>query len=93
LVVGRERKRYTLLRTKESWPNSMREMELRVGSRRRLKVAESAWQGGQDPCSIGCEKGKFIYKKERGDNEEDKRWKSVVLITFLLILNVAVKNG
>jgi hypothetical protein len=65
LVVGRERKRYTLLR-KESWPSSMREMELRVGSRRRLKVAESAWRGGQDPCSIGCEKGKFIYKKERG---------------------------
>jgi hypothetical protein len=40
-----------------------------------------------------AKRGNLYIKRRGGDNEEDKRWKNVVLITFLLILNVAVKNG
>lgn len=92
--VGRERTTYTWLRTKESFPGSMREVELRVGDRAQAEAGgECLVRWVREDNGTLVKKGN-LYMKRRGANAvEEKRWESVALITFLIILESAVRRG
>ncbi|PMD37640.1 hypothetical protein L207DRAFT_514869 [Hyaloscypha variabilis F] len=91
--VGSERKSYTWLRTKPMGMRNgldMKELELRVGGR------EEAENGGE--CVAKWVKGKGFKTLKKGSlfvkkGGGDERWESVVMITFLMILEIFVRKG
>lgn len=87
---GRERQKYTWMRTKGV--GLIKEMELRTGNR------EEAEKGGE--CLARWAKGPGITNQKQGSlfvrgdrNQQDSRWESVVLVTFLMILEVVIRDG
>jgi hypothetical protein len=92
--VRRERKKYTWLRTKETFPGSMREIELRVGERAQAEAGgECLVRWVREDKGTLVKKGN-LYVKRRGANvEEEKMWESVALISFLIVLESAVRRG
>ena len=92
--VGRERKKYTWLRTKQNFPGSMREVELRVGNRAEAEAGgECLARWVREDRGNLVKNGNLYLKRRQANEEEDKRWESVALITFLIVLESAVRRG
>jgi hypothetical protein len=92
--VGKERKKYTWLRTKQTFLGSMREVELRVGDRAEAEAGgECLARWVREGLGTLVKNGN-LYVKRRGVNgEEEKKWEIVTLITFLIVLESAVRRG
>jgi hypothetical protein len=92
--VGRERKKYTWLRTRQAFPGSMREVELRVGNRAEAEAgSECLARWVREDHGNLVKNGNLYLKRRQANEEEDKRWESVALITFLIVLESAVRRG
>ncbi|KAE9364311.1 hypothetical protein N431DRAFT_496844 [Stipitochalara longipes BDJ] len=91
--VGSERKTYTWIRTKPSGMRNgldMKELELRVGGREEAEKGSECvakWIKGKGFKTL--KKGSLFVKK----GGKDQRWESVVMITFLIILEIFVRKG
>jgi len=91
--VGNQRKSYTWIRTKPTGMKNgldMKELELRVGGREEAEKGGeivAKWIKGNGFKTL--KRGSLFVKK----GVEDERWESVVMITFLIILEIFVRKG
>ena len=90
--VGGERKSYTWIRTKPTGMKNgldMEELELRIGGREEAEnggECVAKWIKGSGFKTL--KKGSLFVKKGVGE-----KWESVVIITFLIILEIFVRKG
>ncbi len=92
--VGREENKDTWLRTKQSFPGSMREVELRVGDRAEAEAGgECLARWIREDRGTLVKNGNLYVKRRVVNGQEDKLWESVALITFLIVLESAVRRG
>jgi hypothetical protein len=88
--VGKERREYTWMRTKGT--GLIKVMELRIGTRAEAeRGGECLARWVKGPGITNQKKGSLFVK--RGTNEKDSRWEFAVLVTFLMILEIVIRDG
>lgn len=94
--LGGERKSYTWLRTKPTGAmgiGDIKELELREGNRGEAEnggECVTKWVRGKEPKTL---KRGSVFVKKGGLVDERTSWESVVIITFLMILEIFVRKG